>query len=270
MSYENNELSHVFSLFFSNASNHQMLPPLSHQIGDNDTPTADMINRPASSYFNTSNGYKVMTQSQSKHATSTHSTDNLVQSLYPAAQAHFSNISHPNLSATPKSAAHKASNFSPTFPNQMISHESVENFIREGVPHHSMKMRQQEVSNAGFVNNFPENRSMQNLNQMSGNLLSFHQQSQQQEIPLEIIQNPESSPNLQHFHQTALLKESYSLDEMKALKRLQQVTNVNPPFANSMENIRIPTANQMMPIAQNFHNLVPQKQVKNITILIYI
>lgn len=262
---------------------HQLTPPTTQQISSSNNPTStNIMNRPASAYFNNSNN-NVMTQSPSNPnipSTQSTSTGNLMQSqpmagfnqLPSAAQAPHTHVSHSNLSGAPLTNSPITANRPPMLPNKMIMQQQGGNFMRESQSQHSLRMNQQQhqmmapsmpnIAHAsGYANNIPASQSMQNVNQMSGNYAMFQpQQAQMQQFhePSQQFQpNPQLSPNNQH-HQASLLRGSAKMAEMgellKRQQRTHQLVNGGPMhFANSMDNIHSP--------AQNFHPQSPQKQL---------
>jgi hypothetical protein len=284
---------HLSSLFrpSSRSLNHQLTPPTAQQINSSNTPTTNnMMNRPASAYFNNNN---VMNQSPSNPnipSTQSTSTGNLMQSnqtgmmvgfnqMSSPAQAPHTHISHPNLSGPQNPNLPIMANRPPMLPNKMMPQQQPGgNFMRESQSQHSLRMNQQQmmapsmpnIAQIGYANNIPASQSMQNMNQMPGNYPMFHpQQAQFQEPPQQFQNNPQLSPNNQHHphQQASLLRGNAKMAEMGEMlkrqqqQRTQQMVNGGPMhFANSMDNIHIPT-NQMMSPAQNFHPQSPQKQL---------
>lgn len=279
--------------------NHQSAPPTAPLNINNAQPMTNMMNRPASAYFNNSNSNNVMNQSPSNPnipSTQSTSTGNLMQSNpqpnmimgynqmpSPAQAPH---ISHPNLSGAPVTNSPISANRPPMLPNKMLPpQQQGPNFMRESQSQHSLRMGQQHQMMApsmpniahasGYANNIPASQSMQNMNQMPGNYPMYHpqqaqliqQQQQFPDAPQQFQNNPQLSPNNQHQHhhqhQASLLRGQAKMAEMgELLKRQknQQLVNGGPMhFANSMDNIHSP-ANQMIP-AQNFHPQSPQKQL---------
>lgn len=275
--------------------NHQLTPSTTaQQISGNTAPPTNMMNRPASAYFNNSNSNNVMNQSPSNPnipSTQSTSTGNLMQpnpmvgfnQMPQGAQAPHTHISHPNLSGNVASPgpAHRP----PMLPNKMMQPPQPQgNFMRESQSQHSLRMNQQQQMMApsmpniahasGYANNIPASQSMQNMNQMPGNYPMYHPQQQQQQQfsdPPQQFQPQQLSPNNQHHHQASLLRGSAKMAEMGELlkrqqqhQRTQQLVNGGGPmhFANSMDNIHIPQ-NQMtaQSAPQNFHPQSPQKQL---------
>lgn len=264
-----------------------MNPPTAQQIGNsNATTTTNMMNRPASAYYNSNNN--VMNQSPSNPSipsTQSTSTGNLMQSnsqgmmagfnqMPSPAQAPHNHISHPNLSGAPITNSPITANRPPMLPNKMMPQQQPGgNFMRESQSQHSLRMSQQHQMMApsmpniahasGYANNIPASQSMQNMNQMPGSYPMYHPQQAQppqhfQESPQQFQPNPQLSPNNQHHHQASLLRGQAKMAEMgellKRQQRNQQLVNGGPtPFANSMDNIHSP--------AQNFHPQSPQKQL---------
>lgn len=270
----------------SRSLNHQLTPPMSQQIGNAPT-TTNLINRPASAYFNNSNNNNVMNQSPSNPnipSTQSTSTGNLMQSnqmigynqMPSPAQAPHTHISHPNLSGAPN-ANSPVTNRPPMLPNKMLPPQQQQqggNFMRESQSQHSLRMSQQHQMMApsmpniahasGYANNIPASQSMQNMNQMPGNYPMYHpQQAQMQHQQHQFQESGQQlSPNNSQHHQTSLLRGSAKMAEMgellKRQQRNQQLVNGGPMhFANSMDNIH--SANQLS--AQNFHPQSPQKQL---------
>lgn len=263
---------------------HQLTPPMSQQIGNAPT-TTNLINRPASAYFNNSNN-NVMNQSPSNPnipSTQSTSTGNLMQSNQligynqmpsPAQAPPHTHISHPNLTGPPN-ANSAIANRPPMLPNKMLPPQQQQggNFMRESQSQHSLRMSQQHQMMApsmpniahasGYANNIPASQSMQNMNQMPGNYPMYHPQQAQMQNPQHQFQEggQQLSPNNSQHHQTSLLRGSAKMAEMgELLKRQQrnQLVNGGPMhFANSMDNIH--SANQLS--AQNFHPQSPQKQL---------
>jgi hypothetical protein len=278
--------------------NHQ-LNPATAQIGNNmgnssNTP-ANIMNRPASAYFNNSNNSNVMNLSSTPNipnTTQSTSTGNLMQTnpssatmmgfnhgntnnMMPA-QQQTQHISHPNLSGMSNASssitnspitAHRP----PIMPNKMTQQQqNTAAFLRD--PRLNAQQQQMMAPSmpniahaSGYATNIPASQSMQSVNQIPGNYYMQQQQFQDQSI---YQQNPQLSPN----HQASLLRGTAKIAEMgeliKRQQRNQPVTNGPIHFANSMDNIHIPQSNlppQMLsPNSQNrqvFHPQSPQKQL---------
>lgn len=229
------------------------------------TTTTNIMNRPASAYFN--NNSNVMNQSPSNPnipntSTQSSSTGNLLQAgnlmafnqnqsmmPLPASQQtapSHTHISHPNLNAMTSSSITNSpitTHRPPILPNKMPAPGA--NFMRESQSQHSLRMNQQQQMMApsmpniahasGFANNISASQSMQNVNQMPATYQMYHpQQQQQQQQPAQFQdtqqfqQNPQLSPN-QQIHQASLLRGSAKMAEMgemlKRQQRNQQLTN---------------------------------------------
>lgn len=258
--------------------------------------SANVMNRPASAYFNNSNNSNVMNLSTPStpnnnnipnntipQSTSTgnlmqanpsgmmgynHNTNNMMPS---PAQAH---ISHPNLSGM-SNASSSITNSPITShrPPMMPTNKQQQGFNRDAQSQHSLRSQQQQQMMApsmpniphasGYAATIPASQSMQNVNQVAGNYQMY--QLQQQE--------PQLSPN----QQASLLRGTAKMAEMgellKRQQRNQQMTTTNGPihYTNSMDNIHIPQANAAIPPQmlspphsqhrQVFHPQSPQKQL---------
>ncbi|CRK86937.1 CLUMA_CG000755, isoform E [Clunio marinus] len=196
-----------------NRSLSHQLTPLSmqqqqqqQQISGSNTPTStNIINRPASAFFNNSNNNNVMNQQSPSTpnipSTQSTSTGNLMQqqpmvgfNQLPSSviQAPHAHISHPNLSGQSNI------NRPPMLPNKMIPQQQQQqsgggnggNFMRDIQSQHSLRMTQQQMMApsmpniahaSGYANNISASQSMQNMNQMSAQ--NFHPQSPQKQLP---------------------------------------------------------------------------------------
>lgn len=286
----------IFHSLNSRSINHQQV------IGNNvnsGPPLAatNIMNRPASAYFNNSNSSNVMNLSSPSTSNipntaqqQSTSTGNLMQAnpsnmmgytnnnMMPSpAQAH---ISHPNLSGMSNASssitnspitAHRP----PIMPNKQ---QQQGNFNRDAQSQHSLRSQQLQQQQmmapsmpniphaSGYAATIPASQSMQNVNQVTGNYQMYQLQQQQE---------PQLSPN----QQASLLRGTAKMAEMgEMLKRQQrnqqQQMTTNGPihYTNSMDNIHIPqTTNSVIPPQmlsphsqqqrQAFHPQSPQKQL---------
>lgn len=269
--------------FYSRSMNHQLTPS---QIGNmavnNSNPAANVMNRPASAYFNNSNNSNVMNLSSTPNIPNTSqqstSTGNLMQTNPSSSSMGFNHgnmmpspaqqhISHPNLSGMSNASssitnspitAHRP----PIMPNKMTQQQQGNFQMRDPRMNPQQQMMAPSMPNiahasSGYAANIPASQSMQSVNQIPGNY--YMQQQQFQE-------NPQLSPN----QQASLLRGTAKMAEMGELLKRQQrnqpSTNGPIHFANSMDNIHIPQSNltpQMLsPNSQNrqvFHPQSPQK-----------
>jgi hypothetical protein len=258
--------------------------------------TANIVNRPTSAFFYTSNNNHAMNQSVSSsnipNAQST-STGNLIQSNHQTmmlghnqilSSAHPTHISHPNLSGAQNTNMLTNASRSTVLPTKMImqQHQQTSGFLRDNQSQHSLRQNQHQnqmlapsmpnIAHAsGYANNIPASQSMQNMNQIPSNYPLYSQGQQQiiqqmvsEQMPHIIQHNPQLSPNVHHQSNSTLMRgQSKLVEASEQIKRPHRNLLPNGSgqnFSGPMDMISSPS-NLMMSPAHNLHTQSPQKQM---------
>lgn len=237
--------------------------------GNAPTSMTNVMNRPASAYFNNSNSSNVMNLSSpstpnipnsttTQQQQSTSSMGNLMQQAQMMPFNAPPHISHPNLGGMSNASSSITNSPITAHRPPMIPNKSQQQ-MRMGPQQQMMAPSMPNIAHAsGYASNIPASQSMQNVNVIPSNFPMY----QQHEMPPQQI-----SPN----QQASLLRGNAKMAEMsEMLKRQQQQGNQRPTngpihFANSMDNIHIPPpmlspgAHPRSSAAQVFHPQSPQK-----------
>lgn len=247
--------------------NPQQMPPNLAQ-GNAPTSMTNVMNRPASAYFNNSNSSNVMNlsspstpnipNSTSQQPQNTSSMGNLMQQQQAQASMmpYNAHISHPNLSGMSNASSSITNSPITAHRPPMIPNKQQQQQLRMGGQQQMMAPSMPNIAHAsGYASNIPASQSMQNVN-----VFPMYQQHDMQ--PQQI------SPS----QQASLLRGSAKMAEMsEMIKRQQQSSNQQRPsngpihFTNSMDNIHIPPpmlspgAHPRSSAAQVFHPQSPQK-----------
>lgn len=234
------------------------------------TSMTNVMNRPASAYFNNSNSSNVMNLSSPStpnipNSTSTQqqappqgtsSMGNLMQHQAQASMMPYNaHISHPNLSGMSNASSSITNSPITAHRPPMIPNKQQPQQMRMGPQQQQMMAPSMpNIAHAsGYASNIPASQSMQNVN------VNFPMYQQHDMPPQQI------SPN----QQASLLRGTAKMAEMsEMIKRQQQgqrPSNGPIQFANSMDNIHIPPpmlspgAHPRSSAAQVFHPQSPQK-----------
>lgn len=243
------------------------MPPTLLTQGNTPTSMTNVMNRPASAYYN-SNSSNVMnlsspstpnipnsTSAQQHQPQSTSSMGNLMQQQQAQASM-MPYTAHPNLSGM-SNASSSITNSPITAHRPPMIPNKQQQQMRMGQQQQMMAPSMPNIAHAsGYASNIPASQSMQNVNVISGNFPMY----QQHDLPPQ-----QHSPG----QQASLLRGTAKMAEMSEMLKRQQ-NNQRPSngplhFANSMDNIHIPppmlspSSHPRSSAAQVFHPQSPQK-----------